>query len=197
MPIMLRISRRLLVIPLLLLVARSALATEDHLSLKDVDGVPVELHIKNRSIKALHGKKPIYLDAKSKAIFAQMQSISVVSDKTFLKESSQYFWAFIRFPSNEHSRNGYCGAGTEDYLYLFHLKKDRLLVMDGYLAQSCLKSFSIDVDGIEDLKSNVDFDAGTGSLYFIQTGIRNGVSYEKSVTLIASGLRIEIHEAGR
>lgn len=88
---------------------------------------------------------------------------------------------------------GYCGAGFEDYIFLFKLDKKSVHVVDRYLTQSCLKNVTVDIDSIEDrrdMNEKILFDAETGQLTFRQGIVDNANIIEKNIQLTPSASHI-------
>lgn len=168
------------------IVCSTAMATENRLQFLTDDGKVIELQITNSKIQILNDKKTVLFDRKSKRLFLEMNSISVVSNKTFLIDSNQFFWAVIRKPSKNGNGSGYCGAGFEDFIVLFKIGAGKLQLIDKYLAQSCLLNISINLDDLKDLNGEngpIIFQEHTGDLQFQQDTIANEVLTSKKVRL--------------
>jgi hypothetical protein len=174
-------------------------ATENHLTFSSSNAIPIDIYVKNSFIKITYNKKKIPIDLMSKRIFSQMDSMAVVSNKTFPMDSEQYFWAFIRKPSRNLNGTGFCGAGFEDYFYLFKVTKNKLKLIDEYQAQSCLDSFSIDIDEIKEVNEpnkKISFYPETGVIEFTQEFIKNETAFSREIKLTPSISKIVVETGG-
>jgi hypothetical protein len=126
MQIMLIINKLLSVVFIFFVSASFAVATESHSSLLDVKANLISIYAKNGLVRVTHSGKNISVDKESKIILANMDSISIISNKSFSVDAMQYFWSYIRLPSRNSSGAGYCGAGFEDFIILFSINQNRL-----------------------------------------------------------------------
>lgn len=116
--------------------------------------------------------------------------------RSLVLDGDEFLWLFIRVPSRDSQGKGYCGAGTEDYLYLFNIKKRDLRKIAQFRLQSCLKNLSIGIDELEDIKesSKISFDQKTGIIEFIQEAVNTQEVTSKKIKLIPTKLGITIQE---
>ncbi|HZW14396.1 MAG TPA: hypothetical protein VFF81_14550 [Noviherbaspirillum sp.] len=168
----------------------SVLAAEYRLEFLDSYNQPIRIFAKNNLIEISRAKKKISLDRESKRILTQMDSILVISNRTFLLDSQQYFWAFIRLPSKNSHGAGFCGAGLEDFLVLFKIQRSNLYLIDKYQAQSCLNSISINIDQIEEVDTKIAFSRENGIIQFSQEFVNSESVYSKTIRLTPLSLRI-------
>ena len=171
--------------------ASFAMATESHSSLLDVNNNPISIYAKNGLVRVTHSGKNISVDKESKKLLANMDSISIIANKSFSVDASQYFWSFIRLPSRNSNGAGYCGAGFEDFIILFSINKNKLTCIDKYQAQSCLENFSIGVDSIKDVNSNVLFSPETNDIEISQDQFKEAKITTRKIRLKATPPIIE------
>lgn len=190
MRIMSRINKLLLIGLVYLVPIQAVLASENRLQFLDTDNQPIRIFAKNKMVGASRAKKKISLDRESKKMLLQMDSILVISNRTFLLNAQQYFWAFVRLPSKDSQGKGFCGAGLEDYFVLFRIKESDLYLIDKYQAQSCLDSTSIEVDEIEEVDTKTSFSPESGVVQFSQEFVKGESVYSKAIKLTPQNTRI-------
>jgi len=69
-----------------------------------------------------------------------------------------YFVFIARIPSKSPQSTGYCGAGYEDHLILLRYEGKKIVLLDDFLLQSCLKSIVLDNDGDADILKSLTID---------------------------------------
>ena len=188
---MLKTSNFLFIVVICFLSTRFAMATESHSSFSDVNNNLVSIYSKNGLIRVIFSEKNISIDRESKNILTKMDSISIISNKSFLISTDQYFWSFIRLPSRNTKGVGYCGAGFEDYIILFSINKNKLTYIDKFRAQSCLDNFSIGVDSVKDINSNVIFSPKTNDIEISQELFKEEKVITQKIRLKAMSPKIE------
>lgn len=80
------------------------------------------------------------------------------------------FIVLAREPSRKNRSAGYCGAGYEDYLLLVEAQKNRLLISDKFLIQSCYKSLLLDSDNGDDPINALSLDAEKSTITYRLVG---------------------------
>lgn len=68
---------------------------------------------------------------------------AVFLKKIIVNQNSNQSWFLVKFPSKPRTHSGYCGSGTEDYIYLTNLKKETTVYSDKFLIRSCLLSIEV------------------------------------------------------
>jgi hypothetical protein len=111
-------------------------------------------------------------------------------------DTTEFIWLFVRVPSRDSQGKGYCGAGTEDYVYLFSIKHESLNTIKEFQVQSCLKNFSIGVDEEKDIneQNKIFFDKTTGVIEFVQDFVSADEVTSKKIKLVPSKSGIRISE---
>jgi len=171
--------------------ASFAMATENHSSLLDVNNILISISAKIDLVRVEYSGKNVSVDRESKNILTTMDSISIISNKSFSINSNQYFWSFTRFASKNSNGAGYCGAGFEDFIILFSINKNKLTYIDKYQAQSCLENYSIGVDSINDVNSYVIFSPETNDIEISQDQFKEEKVTTKKIRLKAMPRQIE------
>jgi hypothetical protein len=173
-----------------------ALATELSLDFESFNRKPIKLTIKNNLSRVSYAGKILTLDSKSKKLFSQLESISVIGTQSLMLDTTEFIWLFVRVPSRDSQGKGYCGAGTEDYVYLFSIKHESLNTIKEFQVQSCLKNFSIGVDEEKDIneQNKIFFDKTTGVIEFVQDFVSADEVTSKKIKLVPSKSGIRISE---
>jgi hypothetical protein len=173
-----------------------ALATELSLDFESFNRKPIKLTIKNNLSRVGYAGKILTLDSKSKKLFSQLESISVIGTQSLMLDTTEFIWLFVRVPSRDSQGKGYCGAGTEDYVYLFSIKHESLNTIKEFQVQSCLKNFSIGVDEEKDIneQNKIFFDKTTGVIEFVQDFVSADEVTSKKIKLVPSKSGIRISE---
>lgn len=176
--------------------ASSALATEISLHLESQNGKSIELAIKNNTSRVAYDGETLKLDFESKKIFSSSNAISTISPRSFILDGGEFIWLFIRIPSRNSQGKGYCGAGTEDYLYLFNIKKKKFKKITQFRVQSCLKNLSIGIDELADIKESnkILLDQRTGTIEFTQEMVDDQKATSKKIKLYPTKLGITVQE---
>ena len=151
----------------------------------------VEIFAKNGLVRVTYSGKDVSVDRESKNILTKMDSISIISNKSFSIDTIQYFWSYTRFSSRISNGSGYCGAGSEDFIILFSINNNKLTYIDKFQAQSCLENFSIGVDSIKDINSHVTFSPETNDIEISQDQFKEENVTTKKIRLKAMPLQIE------
>ena len=99
------------------------------------------------------GKTELILDKRLSKDFRLIDDASLITPKFILEDKKSYLWLFVQLPSKPNSfGKGYCGSGSEDYIYLLKLEAPKLKYVDRFMARSCLDN--IDIDEGEDITTN-------------------------------------------
>lgn len=173
-----------------------ALATELSLDFESFNRKPIKLAIKNNLSRVSYAGKNLILDSKSRKLFSQLESISIIGNQSLMLDATEFLWLFIRIPSRDSQGKGYCGAGTEDYIYLFNIKSGSFNTIKEFQVQSCLKNFSVGIDEAKDIKeqNKIFFDKTTGAIEFVQDFVSTEEVTSKKIKLIPSKSGITIFE---
>lgn len=118
----------------------------------------------------------------------------LLSDKGFMLSGDMHYWLLVRQPSRLRRSAGYCGAGTEDYLYLLRVRRNRLSMLDSFYLQSCLSSFSIDAEKFSDFMLAMKLESSTGKVEFRQISYDRTVEKQEDVEVTPEGGRISIRK---
>ena len=188
---MLKLSNYLLIACIGFLAAPVAMATENFLSFFDVNNNLVGIYEKNDIVRVTYGDKKIIVDMESKNILSKMDSMTMISKKSFLVNADQFFWSFVRLPSRISNGTGYCGAGFEDFVILFSISKSKLSYIDKLHVQSCVDSFSIGVDSIKDVNSSILFSPDSNEIEISQEILREEKIITRKMRLKATSQKIE------
>ncbi|MBT9568215.1 MAG: hypothetical protein IV085_07935 [Thiobacillus sp.] len=123
------------------------------------------------------------LDKKLDSDFFLVDSAFVLNEIPFELNAGKYFWLVAKLPSKPRSLGkGYCGAGTEDYLYLIGYGDAKLVYVDRLLVRSCLNN--VEVGYGEDLeKEQFTFEQENGTVKFRQRRINESKTYVDELTL--------------
>lgn len=78
-------------------------------------------------------------------------------------------WLLFREASRVNGSASFCGAGHEDRLLLVKVVKSAGTVVNEFLAQSCLKSISMDMDQFDELLDAIGIDEQKGRLTIQQS----------------------------
>ena len=89
----------------------------------------------------------------------------------------------LRSSSRANGSAGFCGAGHEDRILLIEVNGLTAKRADEFLAQSCLRSISMDVDQLDDLAKAFDIDPQDGALTFQQSLSSESSVYRQLVRL--------------
>jgi hypothetical protein len=172
------------------------LATDLSLDFESFNRKPIKLTIKSSLSRVSYAGKNLILDSKSKKLFSQLESISVIGTQSLMLDTTEFLWLFVRIPSRDSQGKGYCGAGTEDYVYLFSIKHESLNTIKEFQVQSCLKNFSIGIDEEKDIKeqNKIFFDKTTGVIEFVQDFVSADDVTSKKIKLVPSKSGISISE---
>lgn len=101
---------------------------------------------------------------------------------------SSWRWLLLREASRARGGAGFCGAGHEDHLLLVKVTKSVGTAIDDFLAQSCLKSISMDVDEFNELMGAISIDQQTRQLALQQTVSSDTESIKQKVRIaVVSG----------
>ena len=174
----------------------SVSATDISLDLESHHGKFIKITIKNNVSRVVYDGEALNLDSGSKKIFSLSNAISSVGTRSLILDGDEFLWLFIRVPSRDAQGKGYCGAGTEDYLYLFNIKRSDFRKVAQFRLQSCLKNLSIGIDELEDIKesSKISFDQKTGIIKFMQEAVNTQEVTAKKITLSPTKLGITAQE---
>lgn len=82
---------------------------------------------------------------------------------------SSWRWLLLREPSRSRGGAGFCGAGHEDHLLLVKVTNSVGTAIDEFLAQSCLKSISMDMNEFNEVVDAIGIDNQAGHLFLQQT----------------------------
>ena len=105
------------------------------------------------------------VDAKLKHGIRQSTDFFFVGQHAFFDSTGFYALMIVQTPSKKSLGQGFCGAGTEDYLYLLELNIDQLkvLIRDSLILQSCLKNISLNEDEGQSIRQRFkSIDASNG-----------------------------------
>lgn len=101
---------------------------------------------------------------------------------------SSWRWLLVREASRAGGDAGFCGAGHEDHLLLIKVTKSVGSAVDDFLAQSCLKSISMDMDQFNELLGAISIDKQTRQLSLQQRASCGAGSFRQDVRIeVASG----------
>lgn len=173
-----------------------SLAVELSLDFESFNRKPIKLAITNNLSRVSYGGKNLILDSKSRKLFSQLESISIIGTQSVMLDTTEFLWLFVRIPSRDSQGKGYCGAGTEDYVYLFSIKSGSFNTIKEFQVQSCLRNFSIGIDEEKDIKeqNKIFFDKTTGAIEFVQNFVSADDFTSKKIKLIPSKSGISISE---
>lgn len=198
MPIMSKIYKNIFSTVSLFFVfsAFSVSATEISLDLESHNGKSIKIAIKNDTSRITYDGESLILDSESKKIFSLSNAISVIGARSLVLDGGQFIWLFVRVPSRDSQGKGYCGAGNEDYLYLFNIKKRNFRKVAQFGVQSCLKNLSIGIDELADIKESTKilFDQKTGVIEFVQEAVNAQEVTSKKIKLSPTKLGITVQE---
>ena len=130
------------------------------------------------------------LDKKLKRDFYLVDSAFILNVVPFEMNAGKYFWLVAKLPSKPKSfGKGFCGAGTEDYIYLIGFGDAKLVYVDRMLTRSCLNN--IEVGHGEDLgKEQFAFEQNTGTVKFSQRRINETRTTVDELTLTPTSHKI-------
>lgn len=198
MPIMSRVFKKTFskVALLLLFSTHSISATEISLNLEPQNGKSIKIAIKNNTSRVTYDGEALSLDFESKKIFSLSNAISVVGTRSLILDGGEFIWLFIKVPSRDSQGKSYCGAGSEDYLYLFNIKKRNFNKVAQFRVQSCLKNLSIGIDELTDIKKSnkILFSQETGTIEFVQEIVNDHEVTSKKIKLYPTKLGITLQE---
>jgi len=102
------------------------------------------------------------IDEKSKQMINQAEEKYAI----FSQPSGDHFLLvmLLRLPSTPPHSAGYCGAGYEDHLALLSEKDGKIMLLDDFLIQSCLKSKILDSDQGDDIMKAISIDKKSHSI---------------------------------
>lgn len=104
------------------------------------------------------------LDSATKLILDRSdEALSLFSQKI---NNVNYVVFIARIPSKPLQSTGYCGAGHEDHLILLRYEENKLVLLDNFLLQSCLKSIVLDNDGDADILKSLTIDQENHAIRF-------------------------------
>lgn len=131
---------------------------------------------------SLNGSQ-LRLDRKLESDFYLVDSVFVLNEVPFEVNGEKYFWFVAKRPSKPQSfGKGFCGAGTEDYLYLIGFADAKLVYVDRLLVRSCLNN--IEVGYGEDLgKEQLVFEQKNGIVKFSQRRVNESKTSVEELTL--------------
>lgn len=101
-------------------------------------------------------------------------------------------WLLVREPSRGRGDVGFCGAGHEDHLLLVKVAKSVVRAVDDFLAQSCMKSISMDMDQFEELLGAINIDAQRKQLILNQSIASETDSLRREVNIAVVKHRIKV-----
>jgi hypothetical protein len=96
---------------------------------------------------------------------------------------SSWRWLLVREASRVRGDAGFCGAGHEDHLLLVKVTKSVGTAIDDFLAQSCLKSISMDMDQFNELMSAISIDKQARQLSLQQAVSSDTASFRQDVRI--------------
>lgn len=105
---------------------------------------------------------------------------------------SSWRWLLLREASRARGDASFCGAGHEDHLLLIKVTKSVGMVMDDFLAQSCLKSISMDMDQFNELIDAINIDEQAGQLSLQQSISCETDSFRQDVRLDVISGRVRV-----
>lgn len=145
---------------------------------------PVAFSIKGTLLK---------LDKKLQKDFYLVEDAFVFEKMPFLLNKKKYIWLVVKIPSKPKSLGqGFCGAGTEDYLYLAGYTGTQLSYVDRFLVRSCLNN--IEVGHGEDLeKKHLKVLRTDNAIQFTQHRFEKSKELLSQVTLIPRPRNISPH----
>ena len=146
-----------------------------------VEGISVNT-FKHPASFSLNGRR-LGLDKKLKSDFYLVDSVFVLNEVPFEVNGKKFFWFVVKHPSKPQSfGKGFCGAGTEDYLYLIGFADAKLSYVDRLLVRSCLNN--IEVGHGEDLgKEQLVFEQKNGIVKFSQRRVNESKTSVDELTL--------------
>lgn len=106
--------------------------------------------------------------------------------------ASSLRWLLVREASRVRGDAGFCGAGHEDHLLLIKITKSVGVVMDDFLAQSCLKSISMDIDQFNELIDAISIDETARQLSLQQSIPGETDSFRQEVRLEVVSGRVKV-----
>lgn len=130
------------------------------------------------------------LDRKLQKDFYLLDDAFVIEQMPFYLNKKKYIWLVVKIPSKPKSLGqGYCGAGTEDYLYMVEYDGAKLTYVDRFLVRSCLNN--IEVGHGEDLqKKHIKVVTADRAVQFTQHRFEHSKELIKQVTLIPTPRKI-------
>ena len=104
------------------------------------------------------------LDSATKRVIDRSdEALSLFSQKI---NNVNYVVFIARIPSKSPQSTGYCGAGYEDHLILLRYEEKKIVLLDDFLLQSCLKSIVLDNDGDADILKSLTIDQENHAISF-------------------------------
>jgi len=101
-------------------------------------------------------------------------------------------WLLVREASRARGDVGFCGAGHEDHLLLIKVTKSVGIAVDDLLAQSCLKSISMDMDQFNELTGAISIDEQARRLSLQQTVSSDTDSFRQDVRIEVTSGRMNV-----
>jgi hypothetical protein len=98
----------------------------------------------------------------------------------------------VRHASRPSGHSGYCGAGHEDHLFLIAAIKSVNIGVDYFLAQSGLKSISMDIEHVDELLSAIHIDGQNRKLTLRQSISSETDSFTRDVSMAVKSSRMKI-----
>lgn len=106
--------------------------------------------------------------------------------------ANSWRWLLLREASRARGDASFCGAGHEDHLLLIKITKPVGVVMDDFLAQSCLKSISMDIDQFNELIDAISIDETARQLSLQQSISGETDSFRQEVRLEVVSGRVKV-----
>jgi hypothetical protein len=137
------------------------------------------------------GRKPsIVFDGKrirlAQGLMAKMRQAEEASFLPYIFEQGSGVharWLVLRSSSRIRGGAGYCGAGHEDRLLLVEVSGGTARGASEFLAQSCLKSVSMDFDEFNELISALSQNLQNGAVDFQQTRASDVDAFRQKVRI--------------
>lgn len=142
------------------------------------------------------GKTKLRLDKTLKKNFSLINGAMQIAQLITLSDQKHYVWLLVQIPSKPNSfGHGYCGAGSEDYVFLVSLINSQLKYVDKFLARSCLTNIEIN-EGQDITDKNIPISAIGNSLTFTQMIYKENQQYSRQIKLepLSNKIQVSIKE---
>jgi hypothetical protein len=162
-------------------------------------------HAEAINLKVSTGRNPsleiadikLHIDRTLRAKLRKAEEVAVLPLEFQGQDATTMKWLLVRQASRSKRGVGYCGAGNEDHLILIKLVKSSASIADDFLAQSCLKAISMDVDQFEDVVRAIEFDDANKQLVFSRTvsSEKDFVRQRIEISVVSDRMRANVREA--